>query len=288
MQMKKKEPAMSIRKMIILCIIPFLFISVIAKGKITLAVIDFEAKNVARESSEAVSDLLRTELFNTGRFEVIERQQIKKIFQEQKLQMSGMTETDKAAEIGRLLNVEKIMIGTLTKLGRTYIINTRIVDVQSGLMVLAEAVESTGGEEQLPRSISELALSISYKVGLEGQIIRISDKDIYIDLGSVDGVELGQGFDVIRKGEAISDLEGRIIGTSNEVIGQILLTKVQDRFSIAGIANRKSDFKKGDLVKPANEIKKEIPKKEPIKKAPVKKKKPKKQDDDGPEIPTIF
>lgn len=288
MQLKKKVNDMSVRKLTILCIIPFLFVSILAKGKITLAVLDFEAKNVAAESSEAVSDLLRTELFNTGRFDVIERQQIRKIFQEQKLQMSGMTETDKAAEIGRLLNVEKIMIGTVTKLGRTYIINTRIVDVQSALMVLAEAVECTGGEEQLPRSISELAMSISYKVGLEGQIIRISEKDIYIDLGLADGVDLGQGFDVIRKGEAITDLEGRIIGTSDEIIGQILLTKVQDRFSIAGVANKKSEFKKGDLVKPTENVHEEVIKEEPVQKEPVKKKKPASKKDDGPEVPTIF
>ena len=75
---------------------------------------------------------------------------MKKIIEEQRFQMSGLTDADQAVEIGRLLNVQKIMIGTVTMLGTTHIINTRIVDVRSGLVVLAEAIESRGGEEKLP------------------------------------------------------------------------------------------------------------------------------------------
>ncbi|NQT24505.1 penicillin-binding protein activator LpoB, partial [candidate division KSB1 bacterium] len=39
-----------------------------AREKIAIAVLDFEAKNVNQQNAEAVADLLRTELFNTGSF----------------------------------------------------------------------------------------------------------------------------------------------------------------------------------------------------------------------------
>lgn len=225
-----------------------------AREKIAIAVLDFEPKNVNQGNAEAVSDLLRTELFNTGSFKVVERAKIKKIIEEQQFQLSGVTDTDQAAQIGRLLNVNKIMVGTVTKLGQTYIINTRIVDVQSGLVTLAEASECRGGEEQLPSAITELALKISYKVGLEGAIIRIQDEDIYVDIGKADGVALGQYFDVIRLGDVITDLEGRIIGTHDELVGHILITKVQDRFSIGSVHDASSLFKVRDKVKPAAEV----------------------------------
>ncbi|HEX9933732.1 MAG TPA: CsgG/HfaB family protein [bacterium] len=262
----------------------------LAGGKINVAVLDFEAKNISRENAEALTDLLRTELFNTGRFTVVERQKIQKILEEQKFQMSGLTDTDEVTQIGRLLNVKKIMIGTITKLGGTHIINTRIVDVQSGQVELAEAVESKGGEDLLPGAVTELALKISYKVGLEGSIIRITGETFYIDLGSADGIATGQVFSVIRPGEAITDLEGRVIGTNSEIIGSIMITKVQNRFSEAAMKKSSTAFRKGDKVRPGEE---DIPKPaiKEIKKQPPKPKVKKEQtpsDQKQPDVPPTF
>ena len=127
---------------VFILLLQLLFSNAYTREKITMAVLDFEAKNMSQSSAEAVTDLLRTELFNTGHFKVVERQRIKKIIEEQRFQMSGITDANQAVEIGRILNVEKIMIGTVTLLGSTHIVNTRIVDVKTGLVVLAEAKES--------------------------------------------------------------------------------------------------------------------------------------------------
>lgn len=267
-----------------------------AREKVAIAVLDFEAKNVNQQNAEAVADLLRTELFNTGSFKVVERAKIQRILEEQRFQMSGVTDTDQAAQIGRLLNVNKIMVGSVTKLGQTFVINTRIVDVQSGLVTLAEASECRGGEEQLPTAITELALKISYKVGLEGNIIRIQNDEIYVDVGKADGVELGQYFDVIRLGDVITDLEGRAIGTHDELIGHILITKVQDRFSIGSIHDEISPFNQGDKVKPTTEeppprskpVIEPVKKSEPAQKTVQKKPEKKPEDDSGPDVMPIF
>ena len=52
-----------------------------AREKIAIAVLDFEAKNINQQNAEAVADLLRTELFNTGSFKVVERAKIRKIIE---------------------------------------------------------------------------------------------------------------------------------------------------------------------------------------------------------------
>lgn len=222
-----------------------------SREKVTVAVLDFEPKNITAESAEAATDLLRTELFNTGCFKVVERQRIQKILEEQRFQSTGVTDTDQAAEIGRLLNVKKIMIGTVTLLGGTHILNTRIVDVQSGQVELAEAVESRGGEENLPRAVTELALKISYKIGLEGHVIRITGETVYIDLGAADGLKLGQVLDVTRMGETITDLEGRVIGKNSERIGNLVVTKLQDRFSETAVKSGGVEISTGDRVNPS-------------------------------------
>jgi TolB-like protein len=260
---------------------------IFSREKISLAVLDLEGKNVDQSKAEAVTDLLRTELFNTGSFKVIERQKVRQILDEQRFQSSGMTDTDRAAEIGRLLNVQKIMIGTVTQLGSTHIINTRIVDVQSGAVVLAEAIERRGGEEELPKAIAELATTISFKVGLEGVVIRVNPDEIYVDLGEGDGVRLGQTYSVIRQGEVITDLEGRIIGTTQEPIANVIITKVQDRFSIAAIDKKTTSIMKGDVVRLASseEIVEPVARPEPVKKRETKKRD---DDDNKHDVPPIF
>jgi TolB-like protein len=259
---------------------------IFSREKISLAVLDLEGKNVDQSKAEAVTDLLRTELFNTGSFKVVERQKVRQILEEQRFQSSGMTDTDRAAEIGRLLNVSKIMIGTVTQLGSTHIINTRIVDVQSGAVVLAEAIERRGGEEELPKAIAELATTISFKVGLEGVVIRVNPDEIYVDLGEGDGVRLGQTYSVIRQGEVITDLEGRIIGTTQEPIASVIITKVQDRFSIAAIDSKTTSIMKGDVVRLASS---EAPAEPAAKPAPVKRETKKRDDNHNQhDVPPIF
>jgi hypothetical protein len=265
--------------------------SAVSREKVAVAVLDFEAKNVTSASAEAIADLFRTELFNTGCFKVVERQRIQKILEEQRFQSTGVTDADQAAEIGRLLNVKKIMIGTVTLLGDIHIINTRIVDVQSGQVELAEAVESRGGEENLPRVVTELAMKISYKIGLEGHIIRITGETVYIDLGAVDGLKLGQMLDVVRIGESITDLEGRVIGSNSERIGNLVVTKLQDRFSETTVKAKAVELQKGDRVNPSTGEEIEVTNPEPEPRLdPPKPAKKKKKEDPGqvPDMPAIF
>ena len=233
----------------VLCIILMLSLTLSARDKITLAVLDFEAKNTTPGNAEAVTDLLRTNLFNTGRFTVVERERIRQIFEEQRFQMGGFTDTDKAVEIGKVLNVQKIMLGTVNKLGDTYILNTRMVDVQSGAVDLAVSEKATGGEANLLEAIEKLSITIVVKIGLEGAVIRLSEDIAYIDLGTSDGVRLGQVFDVLRTGETIRDLEGRVIGTKYDQVGSLEVTNVEDGYSEARVRDGAGVLKVGDKAR---------------------------------------
>ena len=260
----------------ILCIVYILSIFfaslVLAQAKITIAVLNFEPKNISIETAEAVSDILSTELFNTNRFQVVERKAVAKIFEEHKLQMSGVTDMDQAAQIGQLLNVQKIMIGSVSKLGSTYIINTRLVNVETGELDLAEKVMSSGGETGLPKAIAELATKISAKVTLEGAILQADPTQVMINLGKVHGITAKQLLQVIRVGETITDLDGNIIGKNEDKVGLIQVTEVKDKYSTASIVESKHPFRRGDKVRIASTTQIPVKKEEP-KKVPEKKKK---------------
>ncbi|MDD5066170.1 MAG: CsgG/HfaB family protein [bacterium] len=112
-----------------------------------IAVMDLEAKGVSTDEAEAVADFLRTDLINTEKFTVIERSRMQDIIKEQQMSLSGLTESQKAAKIGKILNCKFILVGTLSRLGSQYFLNVRAVDVETGETKLGKRESSNTVEE---------------------------------------------------------------------------------------------------------------------------------------------
>lgn len=96
------------------------------KEKRRIAVLDFDFSSLSDTSflsgvyagnaaSKGVSNLLTNELFKTGQFIVIERSRIDAVLAEQNLGNSGRVEPTTAAQIGRILGVDAVLIGSVTK-----------------------------------------------------------------------------------------------------------------------------------------------------------------------------
>lgn len=128
----------------------------------SIAIMDLKAIGVKQSLAEAVSENLRTMLVMSGTFRVVERNQLKEILNEHKLALSGITENSNALEIGGLAEANLIMIGSITKMFESYVINARLLNVKSGASVLAQKVEIRS-EANFPREIDELASFFSRK-----------------------------------------------------------------------------------------------------------------------------
>ncbi len=88
-----------------------------------------------------ISEELTTRLYLTGKFEVIERQLLDKIIEEQKISMSGMIDESSAVELGRVLGVDAIASGTITDLGTSVKVNARLISAESGKLFSVASVE---------------------------------------------------------------------------------------------------------------------------------------------------
>src|SRR5208283_1785118 len=128
-----------------------------AQDKMRIAVLNLEPKDVAANTADMVSDILRTELLNTGLFRVLERGEMNAILKEQAFQQSGCTETACAVKIGQLLSANKMLVGTVGKLGEKYIISGRIVDVEKGELEFSDNVQ-VYSEGALVDAAKELAV----------------------------------------------------------------------------------------------------------------------------------
>jgi curli biogenesis system outer membrane secretion channel CsgG len=67
----------------------------------------------------AMQDVFVTELVKSGKFRVMEREQIAAIMQEKGLTLSGDIDPSTAMQIGKLLGVNYMLTGSVTEYGRT-------------------------------------------------------------------------------------------------------------------------------------------------------------------------
>ena len=113
-----------------------------AGGAMNIAVLDLEcAGDVPGGYRVPFSDRLRRELLETGGFKVIERSAMEAILAEQGFQLSGCTTDECAVEAGLILGVDRIIAGSVGKVGSYYTVNLRMIDVRTAEIVKSVSVD---------------------------------------------------------------------------------------------------------------------------------------------------
>lgn len=152
------------KKAIFLTLIIVLLVSnLMAAEKMRIAVMDLKAMDVSENTARAVSDIVRTELFNTGYFRIVERSEMDSILKEQGFQLSGCSDTECAVQVGKLLSARKMLVGSVSKLGNSFIINARIVDVEKGEMEFGEKAKAES-ESTLDQAVEVFAKKIAARI----------------------------------------------------------------------------------------------------------------------------
>ncbi len=124
-----------------------------AKDKATVAILDFESIGTEEHLGKAVAEIIRTELVGTQGYRVVERAQINRALSEQTLQKSGLIDDKSAVQIGKIIGADLIIIGSVVKIGTSYTINSRMIDVKTGEAKLGRNV--TGNDLNLLTNLSQ-------------------------------------------------------------------------------------------------------------------------------------
>jgi len=107
---------------------------------------------VEEKDVKGLSDMLINTLYETGKFSIVERSQIDQVIKEQGFQQSGLT-NEQLAEMGNILGVKSVLVGTVNLIASEYNVDVRAVDVESGEIV------TTAGANKTP--------SITYRAMME-------------------------------------------------------------------------------------------------------------------------
>ena len=85
---------------------------------------------------EGVADMLVTALVKSNKFSVLERQELEKVLDEQKLGESGLVTAETAPKLGKLLGVELLVVGSVSEFG------TKESQVSGGLSFISGGVKT--------------------------------------------------------------------------------------------------------------------------------------------------
>ncbi|MFQ6615864.1 MAG: CsgG/HfaB family protein [Fidelibacterota bacterium] len=121
----------------------------VAQEKMNVAVLDMDGRGISALEAATLTDRLRSEMVELGYFQVVERGQMEMVLQEQGFQQTGCTSAECAVEVGKLLGVEKMVAGSIGKIGALYTIDVRMFDVTTGGIEKVSKREHRGDVEGL-------------------------------------------------------------------------------------------------------------------------------------------
>lgn len=240
-----------------------------------------------KEMDRLLIEMLSTSLFKTGQFDLVERKEIERVFQEQKFQLSGMVDPATAVEIGKILGAQAIITGAITEIGfqaGSFIINmtscrvgidVRIIDVTTAKILMAEsgtgksyvrgiifnedawdAVRKKNFEIWVSEALRNAAEDVTKKINKQmvslpwiGSIAHVSGKSIFINSGQDVGLRTGDILEAFRCINEINDpVTKEILGCKEVKIGELSITNVRQKLSEA-IPKNGSGFRIGDSVR---------------------------------------
>ena len=140
---------------------------------VRLAIQPLTPRSVDKDDAEMVADVLAAKLMESGKFRVMERSEMSRILSEQGFQKSGACEGQKCAvEVGRILGIEQMVVGAFGKLGDSWVLTVRRVDVETGEVVGQSIRQFEGPLKDVPRDL--VAVVASDLVG--GETMPVASK----------------------------------------------------------------------------------------------------------------
>lgn len=105
-----------------------------------IAITEFTYGDEFNDFTRNVQDILYTNLIQRG-MTVVEREKMEQVLIELGKSFSGMIDSSTAAEIGKMLGVEAIVVGTVADMGNSVDLRARLLDVEKGAAITAAQID---------------------------------------------------------------------------------------------------------------------------------------------------
>lgn len=119
-----------------------LFAQLAHAQKIKIGIMDLEPiGDISGSVAEAISEQFRYYFSKTEKIDLIEKEKMDAVISELGFQLTGFTEEHNAVAVGNLANIEKLITGSISKVGISYTVAARVIDLESGKIEIWEREE---------------------------------------------------------------------------------------------------------------------------------------------------
>lgn len=157
--------------------------------KKTIAVVDFSLIGIDSKTLDkfAMEDMI-TKLVQSGQYLVVERSKLNAILEEHKLVDSGLLDESSSKRLGKLLSADIILTGTFSKRGANWVVNLRLVDVKTGV-ILAAITQNISGKEfrwEAQKDTSNFSENFEDQELGAGWVLNVVNKESSQSKGKID------------------------------------------------------------------------------------------------------
>ncbi len=236
---------MRITLVIILCLV----ITGWSAEKPNVIVFTLSEEGISKKTSILVSERIRERLSSSGKVRVLERNEIDKILETIGQNLDDCTEEGCGIELGRQLDAEKIVTGSITQIGRRITISTNFIDVattEREITVSKDIDDAT--EEKIVDYIPSLVKKLTDQIPLVGKVIEIIKDTVIVDIGPEVGIKQDDELIVVRRKPLLDPDTGELRGYLPQTIGQLRVHSfINQELSRCVIVSSERDFE--EIVK---------------------------------------
>ncbi len=210
-------------------------------SRMSVLVLPFDFENRVGTPIQLAGDYLAGAMAEQKRFQVVERKKLKQLIEEQKMTQALAQDTDKVAELGKIVAAEAIVASTVRETDKSFEVTSRIINTETSEIMEVLDVYT---EDKRPLVVKELMIALAAKIArsfpvVEGIVISRDDDKVMTDIGSPLKVRQRTGAIIYRKGNEIKHPQtGRSLGFDTVKLGEGYLHDVQENFSKMQLGGR--------------------------------------------------
>jgi hypothetical protein len=232
----------------------------------------------------SLEGLVTSALFNTHRFELIERKQIDAVLNELKFNSTELISGPSASKVGRLLGAQYMLFVEVAefddsrnlmsdlgfaKTNAQVAVTFRLLEVATGRIDYAQTFRGKAGSwgitmpffghhENSPthyalsvcvaKAAYDLSSSLKDK-SWRGAVVKVDGDMVTLNAGTNQGIKPGMKMTAYSKGEELIDpATGTSLGTDDEIIGSLQVISVTEKISKAAVIEGCKGLKVGDPI----------------------------------------
>jgi len=138
---------------------PVVFAAIPENRRFKLAVMafrTFDQNDGESHLGRMIAEMFTTEAVNSNAFRIVEREQLEKVLREFEVGQSGIVDTTQAKEIGKMVGAAIIVTGAVMKIDDQLRIDSRIIDVETGVIVSADRQFCSLAMDDVSRAVGNL------------------------------------------------------------------------------------------------------------------------------------